>query len=112
MFGLSWAILGPVGAMLRHVGSALGDLGLQWGQKLTPTKHRFGWGLFWAYVVYVGGHVGPKWRVRLGGHATVQMNTPAWAMLRLCGVHVGNPVFWGNPNAKKNFKYNMIYYQK
>ena len=28
MFGLSWAILGPVGAMLRHVGSALGDLGL------------------------------------------------------------------------------------
>jgi len=28
MFGLSWAIWGPVGAMLRHVGPALGDLGL------------------------------------------------------------------------------------
>ena len=54
------------------------------------------WGSCWA-----------KMACSFGCHATVQMNTPAWAMLRLCGVHVGNPVFLGNPNAKKNFKYNM-----
>ena len=80
LFGLSWPIWGcQLGPCWSYVGPALGDLGFYWGQKWTSTKHR---GSSWANM----GCSSECSRYSPDEHASL-------AMLRLCGVNVGNPPY-------------------
>ena len=92
------AYVGACGGFVRLLGLSLAI----WGCQLGPC-----WSYVWACIAWFGALPGTKINskqtsgIMLGQNGvfiwvfmlTAQMNTPVWAMLRLYGVHCGNPFF-------------------